>query len=240
MSSETWCALVAAIAAAACGGGGSTDIDPTLRFAELTDAEISRLVGAALGNEMFQAQSVVYSFDDPLAGDCPAQSVVGKTVTLTGGCTNGDGTVIGGSAEIENPLDWGDGLVEYEYGDTQRYLFSLFSIDYGGYAITYDGRLTIGSSFTEYDADLTVTQLGASLRSDLFFSCGSSSCSISGSGVELIGKGGALVSGAIRVAGGASADVVLEGDDDTVIAELAGGCTHWELADAGRGNAPCP
>src|SRR5262245_39818225 len=90
---------------AACGGGGSTDIDSTLRFADRSDLEISRLVGAAGGSEGFQAQSQAEQFADPF-GDtdpCPARSFAGDTGTITGGCTTLDGVVYEGSIEVRNP-----------------------------------------------------------------------------------------------------------------------------------------
>src|SRR5687768_17520524 len=105
--------VLAMFALAACGGdGGSTDVQPTLRFADRTDAEISRLVSAASATDGFQAQAQVSQFDDPFGDADPCPNVVedaaANRVTITGGCATADGTAIEGSVELANPLGWGE------------------------------------------------------------------------------------------------------------------------------------
>src|SRR5262245_41804604 len=57
---------------AACGGGG-TDIDSTLVFADRSDAEIARLINAGTGSDMFSTQSQIDQFGDTFDADpCPA------------------------------------------------------------------------------------------------------------------------------------------------------------------------
>src|SRR5262245_48131467 len=65
--------LMFALPLAACGDGGSTDIKGTLRFADRSDLEISRLVNAASGSEGFQAQAFAESYADPFepTDPCP-------------------------------------------------------------------------------------------------------------------------------------------------------------------------
>jgi hypothetical protein len=91
----------------ACGGGGSTDIESSLVFADRTDAEILRLINAAAGTDMFFAEAQINQFGDTFDADpCPAVTVEGNVATVTGGCTTSDGTRIDGSAIVTNPLGW--------------------------------------------------------------------------------------------------------------------------------------
>src|SRR5688500_15754629 len=96
-----------AVPLAACGGG-STDIEGTLRFADRSDLEISRLINAASGSEGFQAQATAESYADPSEPDdpCPARSLTGDVGTITGGCTTLDGVTLDGTITIKNPLSW--------------------------------------------------------------------------------------------------------------------------------------
>src|SRR5690348_6817285 len=107
MTTHGWSLRVAPaifLLVAACGGGGgSTDIEPTLRFADRTDTEISRLINAAAGTDMFSAQAQVDQLADTFDGDpCPTIAVDGLTATLTGGCTRQDGTEVRGAAVVTN------------------------------------------------------------------------------------------------------------------------------------------
>ena len=95
-------------AIAGCGKGGSTDVQPTLVFADRSDVEIARLVNAASASEGFQAEGEIFQFSpDPTTtpDPCPAiaEDPTANQVTITGGCTTKDGTTIDGSAVITNP-----------------------------------------------------------------------------------------------------------------------------------------
>lgn len=223
---------------AACGdGGGSTDITPTLRFADLTDSDISRLVSAASGSEGFQAQATALSFDEPFEPDpCPAVAVDGTTVTLTGGCTMMDGTAIEGTAVIEN-APWGD--LDNDFRADTVYTFTQFALVQQGFRRAYDGVFRIGSGYGELDMDLTADTLGVAVRSDIYMDCGSSSCTVSGSGVELVGAGGAVVGGRISVGGGTSTGSFTLKGVDTVRVTVADNCVAWELEGTDRAFAPC-
>lgn len=233
------CLAVTIAHLAACGGiGGSTDIEPTLRFADLDDGEIGRLVSAASGSEGFQAQGQLGAFEDPIDPDpCPAIAIDGNTVTITGGCTTIDEVGIEGSAKLTNPTNWGD--LEYDFGDDSIYELSQFAYVQQGTRRSYDGVFRIGSGYGELDMDVTVDSFGGVVRSDIYMECGGSSCTVGNSGVELVGFGGARVSGKIVASnGGASGSYTLDGVD-TVKVTITESCVTWKLEGTDRGSPPC-
>lgn len=225
----------------ACGGsGGSTDIDSTLRFADRTDNEISRLVAAASGTEGFQAQAVVQQFDDPFEPSpaCPNIVLSGNKVTITGGCTTADGMAIEGTASITNPLDWGDEY-EHDFGDDTVYELDNFTLSEQSFRQSFTGVFVLSGGFTERDMDITAELFGVAVRSDIFIECGRTSCSVSGSGVELVGAGGARVSGSIRLDGQTvTGSFTLKGAD-TVKVTMQNNCVSWKLEGSDRGFDPC-
>lgn len=188
------------LALAACDGGGSTDIEGTLRFADLSDVEISRLINAATGSEGFQAQAIAESYADPFEPDdpCPARSLAGNVGTITGGCTTQDGVTLEGSIAIKNPLNWclafEDGVgwcdTEYEgnWNEPTEYTFSDFAITQAGFKRAFDGRLTSATIDGYIDMDITSVQLDVAVRSDIYAERdGSQRVDINGSGIELVG-----------------------------------------------------
>ena len=213
-----------------CGGGGSTNVKPTLSFKDRTDPELAALINAAGGTAMFTAQSEADQFagsTDP----CPAVAVSGDTITLTGGCTTMDAMTIAGTAVLTNPVAWDQ--VTYNYQNASDYEFTGFSLTSGAATMTFDGRVTISSNFTVYDADITSNLLGTNIRSDIHYECdqGSQTCDLSGSGIELVGVGGALVSGSVKVGQAASASYTLKGTD-TLKATVTQGCVAYTISDS--------
>src|SRR6185295_4939419 len=103
------CALVLL---AACGSDHETNIKPTLKLADQDDATIARLISAAGGTDMFSTETQVDRFSSS-TDPCPAVSVAGNTVTLTGGCTTMDGITIDGTASVSNPTAWDQ--VQYNF-----------------------------------------------------------------------------------------------------------------------------
>ena len=182
-------ALTAALAACG-GGGGSTDIRPTLKFADRSDAELARLISAAGGTDMFGAEAQLSQFSDS-TDPCPAAAITGNQVTLTGGCTTTGGVQLGGAATIINPTGW-TGL-EYNYAAETSYDLQALTLTQSGFTQSYDGVFHITNNFRTYDADLTVDQQAINVRSDIHYECDTSSCSLSGSGIELVAVGGAKI-----------------------------------------------
>jgi hypothetical protein len=236
------------LALIACGGGGgSTDIEGTITFADRTDQEIARMISAAGGTEMFSAEGAVSSIGDPFGSDdptCPTRVIDGQTVTITGGCTTTDGVQIDGTAIATNPLGWDN--VEYEYGDDTLYEMQGLTITQNGFAMTYDGFIRRGDNLATYDADVTVTQLGVALRSDLYYHCSNPqnpSCNVNGSGLELVGVGGATVSGSLRAdleEGSQTADYTLRGTDTLTVHIDEQRCIAWEIEGTERGMVCAP
>lgn len=228
-----------ALALAACGGGvgGSTDVEPTLRFADRTDVEIARLINASVGSEMFQAQSQVDRFGDTFDPDpCPQLAISGQTATVTGGCTTTDGVTIGGGAVITNPIGWDQ--IDTGFGDDATYQLDDLSFTESGFTQRFDGVFTIAGDFRTWDADLTTEQQGIAVRSDIYLACSGSAtrvtCTLGESGVELVGVGGALVSGNQRVENQkVSTDLTLRGAD-TLTVHVADNCIEWSISGTDR------
>jgi len=227
-----------ALAAACGGGGGHTDIEPTIRFADLSDVEISRLVSAATGADAFQAQGQVLSFDDPFSEaetDCPNVVIDDRTVTLTGGCTMIDGPVLEGSATLVNPFGWD---IEIDLGDDQFYTFDQFAIVNSGFRTSFDGTLRIAFGYEQLEADLVADMFGMAVRSDLYFECNASGCDIDGSGVELIGVGGAKVSGQFDTTD-RTGEFTMRGED-TLTVDMTGTCVAWQIEGTDRAMVCAP
>jgi hypothetical protein len=228
----------------ACGGlGGSTDVKPTLVFADRSDTEIARLVSAAGGTDGFAAQAQAMQFD-PFGGQadpCPtiAEDAVARRVTITGGCTTQEGTAIEGSVVLDNPLGWDE--LDYDFNHASVFTYDGFALTTGGNRMAIDGTLSQKPGFTTLDMDLTTEQLGVTVRSDLHMECGGSSCQIGNSGLELGDAGGVLVSGGVTVGSGQTetAHFTLRGVD-TVKVEIKNNCVAWSLDGTDRGTACAP
>lgn len=244
MTTKHSMALAIPLVVAACGGGGgSTDIEGTLVFADRTDQEITRMINAAGGTEMFGAEGQFDQFGDTFDPDpCPAIAIDGQTATVTGGCTTADGVQIAGTLVVTNPASWDQ--IDFHYGDDSEYEATGLAFTQGGFTTTYDGVIQRSGDFTTWDADITVDQMGAALRSDLYYHCSnpsSPSCSLSGSGLELVGVGGAKVSGKVKAgsdAGSQTMDFTLAGVDKLTV-HVANGCVAWSIEGTDRG-MPCP
>lgn len=228
-----------------CGGpGGGTDIDPTLVFADRSDAQLVRLMNAGAGSEIFLAELQLNQFGDVSDADpCPAISIEGNVATITGGgCTTAAGTTIEGSAVVTNPIGW-DQIEDYRFGSDTLYEADAFSTSSGGQPpVIIDGYIRRTNSLQTYETDFTFTQLDVGVRSDLVLACttaaGNVSCTISG-GIELIGVGGAVVSGTIETVGGAQTlDITLQGAD-RLLMHREGSCFGWSIEGTERG-MPCP
>lgn len=228
--------LLISFAFGACGGsGGSTDVDPTLVFAERSDAEIARIISAAGGGDMFSAQGQVDQFGDTFEADpCPTIAVSGNTATVTGGCTRMDGTQIMGSATVENPAGWDQ--IDWTGGDSRYELRALVFITQGA-TFSYDGFIERRETFTVWDADLTAESFDVAMRSDLYYECENPqnpSCDLTNSGIELVGVGGARVSGRVRIEGQSQvSDFTLQGADRLTV-HIEAGCIGWEIEGTDR------
>jgi hypothetical protein len=235
---------IALFAAAACGGGGETDIEATLRFADRSDPEIVRLINAAAGTDMFMAESQIDQFGDTFDDDpCPSIAISGTVATVTGGCTRLDGTQVQGSATVTNPLGW-DQIEDYDYGSDTVYEANQLVLIEESFTQSFDGVIRRGDNLTSWDADITVTSFDVTLRSDLYYVCTNPSaprCTLSGSGLELPGIGGAQVSGTVTIdpdSGRQTAEFTLQGADRLTVTS-DGTCVAWSIEGTDRGMT-CP
>ena len=223
---------------AACGSGGPSDIAPTLRLADRSDAELARLVSAAGGTDMFAAQAQVDQFSfatDP----CPAIALAGNSATITGGCTTTGGVAVDGTATIANSPTWSQ--TAYNFGADTTYDLHGLTLTEATIVQTFDGSIRMTDGLATWDANVTATMLGIAVRSELSIHCdrGSQSCSLSSSGLELVGAGGVYVSGTVAVSGmTASAQLALHGAD-TLTATITNGCIAYQISGSARAKA-CP
>ena len=82
-----WVLAIGIASVTGCGGG--TGIEPTVRFADLSDEEIGRAVAAGSGTDVVSAYSWVNTFGHMRwwTDACPSIAIEGLTATITGGCT---------------------------------------------------------------------------------------------------------------------------------------------------------
>jgi hypothetical protein len=185
---------------------------------------------------MFSAQAQVDQFSgstDP----CPAVAIAGQTVTLTGGCTTSDGVMVAGTAMATNSPSWDQ--VAYDYASGTSYQLAGLTLTQSGFTQSYDGRIDIADNFTVYDADITSTMLDVTIRSDIHYECdaGDRTCDLSGSGIELVGAGGVVVSGGVDVNTNTQ-HYTLHGVD-TLTATITQGCVAYQISGSDRMKA-CP
>lgn len=247
MSTTRACALLGCswlVALAACGSdGGSTDVQPTLRFADRTDAELVRLIDAAGGTDLFRATGMIDQFGDTFEVEpCPTITIAGSVATVTGGCARNDGTRLEGSGAVDNPIGWDQ--LDYRFQDDTLYTFTQFGLGDGQTTQTFDGWLRRTDGLATWDADLTASLLGVTVRSDLYIHCTNPqqpSCAFTNSGIELVGVGGARVSGTVATSttgGGQRIDLTLQGADRLTI-HSTGTCLGWQIEGTTRGMT-CP
>ena len=224
---------------AACNGP-STNIKSTLKFADRTDAEIARLVNSAGGADLFTAESIVESYGSPTMSDpCPNVTSTTTEAIVTGGCTTKDGTMIMGSASVVNPIGFDN--VPYAYGADTVYTLDNFTLVNAQITQIYSGSLR-NKSFLIYDGDITTTLLDVAVRGDIYYECSQSdrTCEVSGSGVELVGVGGATVSGKVQIAqnNSTSGSFTLRGAD-TLTVHITQSCVAWQISGTDRAKT-CP
>ncbi len=247
MSTLRACALLGCswlVALAACGGeGGSTDVQPTLRFADRTDAELARLIDVAGGGDLFRATGALDQFGDTFEAEaCPTITIAGAVATVTGGCTRADGTQLGGSGAVDNPIGWDQ--LDYRFQDDTLYTFTQFTLGDAQVTQAFDGWVRRTDGLATWDADLTASLFGVGVRSDLYIHCTDPqrpSCAFTNSGVELVGVGGARVSGTVAAStsgGGQRIDLTLQGVD-RLTSHSTGTCLGWQIEGTTRG-VTCP
>ncbi len=152
-----------------------TEIEPTLRFADLDDTSITVL--ACLGFEgagrLAMASVDNYASNPPTPGGCPRVTRTAGLVTIEGGCAGFDGSV------------------RIVTDEKRRYEFSQFA---------FGDRHFDGVVIKNYELDLQVRislSLGVrAYRSEVDITCDADTCTSDG-GIEWIGYGGAAATGTV-------------------------------------------
>jgi hypothetical protein len=168
------------VALAACG---DTDIgEDAMRFADLDDGTITRVVFAASGGDVTAAVNHVF-FMTQRASDCPRIDVAGETTTITGGCTSGD-QIFDGVVRITKTVD------------DEQYVFERFSVtERSGPRVAYDGEAhRILTPATRVDAEMFVGRGTQLVKSTLEERCDATTCTVEGF-IELFDGGIAQASG---------------------------------------------
>ena len=183
----------------ACGGGldedapTDTDIEPTLVLRGRSEAELLRLMDAGTGGDARALEIWIEFLDDDYDPDpCPLITVAGKTATITGGCTRLDGTEIQGYAVVTNPFAWR--RIDHDPSSERVYEAHQLTLTNGSWTTIYDGIVRYSYDLNRFDADVTLSDDGMTVRTDLAYACTWPICTFAG-GIELIGGGGAHVSG---------------------------------------------
>jgi hypothetical protein len=218
-----------AVLVVGCGSSPhTTDIAPTLRFADRSDAEIDQLICSAASNDVLEAFAMVSAF---YGGTCP-----GLKGAPGDGCITASGTTIMGS-------------VTREPANIQ---FDALTLTNPTFVETWNGSVDAGNELSAV-SDLTVDRAGIRVRADLGYTCVdlgnceeqnlcTFSCTPEGSGVELVGVGGALlVSGSWGYQARSSAHLVapiiqLLGEDRLAV-DTTG--TTWHVGSR-SGSFSCP
>ncbi|HTR54803.1 MAG TPA: hypothetical protein VMJ10_29140 [Kofleriaceae bacterium] len=216
-----------------CGGSSASDIKPTLEFAPLPQATIDRLVNAAGGTDMFDAETQVMDQQDTT---CPSVATSGDVVTITGGCTTAAGMMVSGSAVLTNT-----GAFETTSNPANDQVFEFDQLAFTAGSTTsasYDGEFHVNLEAATYSADLTVDSFGVTVRSLLSIHCNlsSKSCDLGGSGLELIDPmvgGGAQVSGSLADTSPATGSIDLVGADQLAVT-YAQGCVTTAISDGAQ------
>jgi hypothetical protein len=226
----------------ACNGEG---IEPSLRFSTLEDDEVTRVVSAALGGG---GSSAIHHFEDneSSASGCPSVTRDEQVTTLVGGCMTPEGFPVSGVARrVLEP-------------NAARYEFEAFVIPQNGAPLSFDGVVELAHKHPPYASyeyrdqaiDLVVVRDGLAVRSTLRFTCDRDlGCSTdeqtfqaASNGIELVGRGGALVAG--HVHGGWSVDMTIQGADtlQVFMVKQHEDCMHWRIVGTDRMIAPfgCP
>ena len=94
-----------------------------------------------------------------------------------------------------------------------------------------------------WDCDVTTDSFGVQIRSDLYIECGGSagsvSCEVSGSGVDLIGIGGATAESEQDIEGQTlTANYTFHGADTLVVNINAQRCISWHIKGSDRHSMP--
>jgi hypothetical protein len=175
-----WCTVAAATVLLA--GCPSDEPRTKLALSSTTPAQRDRLVHATIGFE--NAPIVLVGLIDPMT-QCPTVVDSGTTRTVTGGCTDKEGTKFTGKIVAQNVVGARDAAKPSVF-DVQGFGFT--ELKAGGDDLVINGKLT--ALATAITTDLTVTNRGEGVRTAITVSEVGAGLRIEPGGtVELVGAG---------------------------------------------------
>lgn len=236
-------ALLSAVALAGCAEPAPGLPEPALPgFADTSPAQLERVFSAAAGFDLDASVLLAYLFlnrNAPTA--CPAVVTSGLDTTVTGGCTNDDGTRIEGTIAIHNLAS---GSTSPMKDPSQP---SSIEIDF---AVTppasertaFEGRVEISAPW-DVRSDLTIDVDGVASMSRLALSCNPRySCTVlAGSEIEIPELGIASVEGSWQLLGPPKGLVTVRSTDELVLhiaSRNPNNCVPYTIGD--KTGTVCP
>jgi len=228
--------VLSVAALAGCSGPGRAS------FADATPAQLARAYTAATGLDLMSTLIMGLGFAEQGARTgCPSLASSGGAITVTGGCTAGDGTRFDGSIAIRglHPPD----PEEEEPGPISVEL-ELQIAPPRRPRIALDGRveLDLASGAPRIAGDLIIDDEGIESTSRLTLACNADhACTASpDSEIAISSLGGASVEGTWSLGEPPSGRVTVRGDDALVLdmARLSLQCAPYEVG--GKSGTVCP
>lgn len=227
---------------AACSDDGGGDPTYDARFASADEATRARALAAAGGADYAVAYfvgSAYAGFDEATA--CPRVERSGSTTTVTGGCTNDDGTRYEGRIVLDNVAGFFSEDDSVDPTRSQQLDFEDFSIIDADGELLIDGSVEVRPAAEQrVVADLYAAFEGEGVHShlDLTFTESGMSTLAAGSWIEVDGLGGARASGTFNMSTDTPAGALTLAGADTLVADfdaVEGSCVPLTIDGAPAG-----
>lgn len=209
---------------AACGDDGGAEPAYDARFASADEATRARAIGAAGGFDYAIAYLVGSSFAGAAAPEaCPGVEVSGDTTTVTGGCTNDDGTRYEGRIVLENVAGFFSDGTDIDPTRSQLLDFEGFSIVDADGEWELDGSIELRPAAEQRvitDLYLAFDGEGVHSHLELAFEESGMSTLAAGSWIEVDGLGGARASGTFNMSEDAPEGALTLAGADTLVADF--------------------
>jgi hypothetical protein len=187
--------------------------------------QLSRTVFAAETGDVALAIALgsTYSVAPASGASCPAISLAGTNIAVTGGCATSDGTRIDGSVVLDNLPGLGGGI--FNPSASSRIEFNAFTTTHSnGDPMRFDGLVTFSAGVTggSTEASLDVTLSAIRVHEDISFSCGILDCGLDSASIDVDGVGSADLDGSFGSRGFDNLDITASGVDTLHLLAIAG------------------